>query len=396
MSWFGRRSDKPPLSSSQRKATSSPPTAAPTSAPASSSRAARSGPIKLQTREELFDAAIDSIASLLRSYGKHAFELDEMTAAQTAERFERWARHVLTGAPRPDAPEQPPAGRAWRALSHDFAGHRHKEQEHVVRMRTVVFEMMTGIREAFERDTAADARLREHVDRLRRLVRGGGTLAELRKEVAAAVSAIEETLAERQQRHQREMRAMGEKLQGMKAELSAVRRSAETDALTKVYNRASLDRHLEANANLADFTGEVVTLLLLDLDHFKQLNDTYGHQAGDRALQSAADAFVRAASRNTDFVARYGGEEFAVVLGDTPLERAVKVGERILDSVRKLTISHDGQQIRVTVSIGVAQHVPYESTKDWVARADRALYSAKEHGRDCVEVFCERPGSLIY
>jgi diguanylate cyclase (GGDEF)-like protein len=330
---------------------------------------------------------LDTLGSLLRSYGKHGFELDEMTASQTAERYERWARHVLTCAPRPDAEADGPTGvRAWRVLEHDFAQHRKQEHDHVGRIRSVVFEMMSGIREAFERDAAADARLRERLDKLNRLAASGGSVSELRKEIAATVVAIEESLNERQERHRREIRALGERLQGMKAELAAVRKTAETDALTKVYNRASLDRHLEANTNLSDFTGEPVTMLLLDLDHFKKLNDRYGHQAGDRVLQVAADTFVRAASRNTDFVARYGGEEFAIVLGDTPVAGGKKVAERILEAVRRLNVAHGGAELQVTVSIGVAQHAQFEPCSKWLARADGALYQAKQSGRDQVQV----------
>jgi diguanylate cyclase len=121
---------------------------------------------------------------------------------------------------------------------------------------------------------------------------------------------------------------------------------------------------------------------MVDVDHFKRINDTFGHPAGDEALRRLADTIVRTFPRRTDFVARYGGEEFAVVLPQEGVETARILGARLLVNVRNQSIELGGTAVRLTISIGFAVLRPGEETASWVARADHALYRAKQAGRD--------------
>jgi len=127
-------------------------------------------------------------------------------------------------------------------------------------------------------------------------------------------------------------------------------------------------------------------LVLVDIDHFKQINDIYGHTTGDNGLEAVAGALVRTFPRRADVVTRLGGDEFAVILGDATAADGGRLADRLLAAVRELELSAVPDALKVTVSVGVAEAIRGESSDNWFARADRALYDAKAEGRDRVVV----------
>lgn len=170
-------------------------------------------------------------------------------------------------------------------------------------------------------------------------------------------------------------------------------RLAETamqDGLTGIHNRRRFDDHLQRAWSQCVREKRPIALLLADIDHFKAFNDRYGHQAGDEALKAVAGALSRFARRPLDLAARYGGEEFAIILYDTGREHAVRIGEEILEAVRKLGIPHQdsGAAPVLTISLGIACVVP-AARRSWagvVQLADQALYAAKDGGRNRAEL----------
>ncbi len=143
-------------------------------------------------------------------------------------------------------------------------------------------------------------------------------------------------------------------------------------------------------------SGEPLMLLLIDIDHFKRVNDTWGHQTGDQVLRLVA-ATLSSATRAGDFVARYGGEEFAVILPGTRPDAALAVAERVRRSFegRDIVARTSGKSIGgVTLSAGGAQYDPGEKLADWIERADQALYSAKKGGRNRVMLAAPLPASI--
>ena len=180
-----------------------------------------------------------------------------------------------------------------------------------------------------------------------------------------------------------------EHLRRQKAELAQaleqIRQLATHDDLTGLLNRrAMLDRmQLEQRRSLR--SGSPLLIAQLDIDHFKVVNDTHGHAAGDLVLQSFADT-VRRNVRDTDVLARWGGEEFVLLLCDTPAADAVALMERLRQAVQamQVPVAQGGQPITVTVSIGLARHTPADPLAGTLERADRALYAAKAGGRNRV------------
>ena len=162
------------------------------------------------------------------------------------------------------------------------------------------------------------------------------------------------------------------------------------DTLTELPNRRSFDQHLHNEWKRAVREKTPMSVLMVDVDHFKNYNDKYGHPQGDAALRSVADAFRRNMKRPADFSARWGGEEFVALLARTDGEGAMIVAELVRETVEQTEIPcKDGTISKVTISIGVNTQIPKREDliSDFVSRADTALYAAKNAGRNKVCVF---------
>jgi diguanylate cyclase (GGDEF)-like protein len=161
--------------------------------------------------------------------------------------------------------------------------------------------------------------------------------------------------------------------------------SALRDSLTKLFNKRYFLDRLDAELKFAQRHRTAVSLLLLDLDHFKKVNDTLGHLAGDAVLATIAAALSKAV-RNEDVVARYGGEEMAIILRAISIEPAMAMAERMRKVVEAAAIPFDGKDLRVTVSVGVAEYpnTPATQIDELIEAADKALYRAKDGGRNRV------------
>ncbi|KMY66039.1 hypothetical protein AAU61_18920 [Desulfocarbo indianensis] len=168
--------------------------------------------------------------------------------------------------------------------------------------------------------------------------------------------------------------------------LATIRGLAITDELTGLCNRRHIMGVLQYQKSLADRGRHSFVLAFADLDHFKKVNDLHGHQAGDEVLKRFAQ-IAKGSIREVDYAARYGGEEFVMVLVQTGLPEAVKIAERIRTQVEEETfLKKEGVEIKITVSLGLTQYRPKESVEEALARADDALYAAKQEGRNRVVV----------
>ncbi|XKE44306.1 biofilm regulation diguanylate cyclase SiaD [Halomonas organivorans] len=187
---------------------------------------------------------------------------------------------------------------------------------------------------------------------------------------------------DRQLRRQRKLSRIADRYQDLLHERNqALEDASSRDPLTGLANRRRINHQLKRTIAESERRGRPFSLAMVDIDHFKRINDRYGHAAGDRALIVLAQA-LESALRVDDFCGRWGGEEFLVVLPNTDLVQAESMVTRLCDRLRDLDLGLAPDGPRVTASVGIAEHRPREDYRDTIRRADRALLSAKRDGRD--------------
>ena len=176
-----------------------------------------------------------------------------------------------------------------------------------------------------------------------------------------------------------------DEVESLRNQINELAALISTDALTGLYNFHHFETVLQAEMARSKRSGIPTSLVLADADHFKAVNDTYGHETGNLALKYLAD-ILRGEVRTTDIVCRYGGEEFAIIFPETHLNLAVKVADRIREQVARQPLVIDDGEIRLTVSMGASVYMKTSvlDRNDFIASVDQYLYEAKRSGRNCI------------
>jgi diguanylate cyclase (GGDEF)-like protein len=325
------------------------------------------------------DAVLDAVAAILRALRDAA-----AGDSDAASRLEAWARHVLVLASPPGAAADVVCiRRDWPGLSsHVTTYERAAVARSIGDLQDTVWLVVERLSRAIVGDTAADAAAASQLERLR--AAAGGSAEELRATALETVQRLSEIIDEKSTRQHELARELGERVDILKLELEDTRREADIDPLTRLWNRGVFQRELARAAQVRTLMDEPACLAIVDIDHFKQLNDEHGHTTGDSALEAIASALVRSFPRRSDVVTRLGGDEFVVILRDATRAEGGRLAERFLMAVRELEVPGARDTLNVTVSVGVAEALRGEAADSWFARADRALYEAKAGGRNCV------------
>ncbi|MCW5661523.1 MAG: diguanylate cyclase [Burkholderiaceae bacterium] len=205
---------------------------------------------------------------------------------------------------------------------------------------------------------------------------------------AEALALQQRTNEELERRVAQRTQELQQAMKDLAAANSELSKLSITDGLTKVYNRRYFDDALRNEYERATRNLVPLTLIMIDIDHFKRINDTVGHVGGDECLKLVAATLAATVSRLNDLVARYGGEEFAVMLPSTPPEQVPVVAERLRRAVEAIAFIHRGERVPLSISLGAISAVPnaHEGIFGFVARADDALYAAKKAGRNCFKL----------
>jgi diguanylate cyclase (GGDEF)-like protein len=371
--------------------------------------------------EDELDRCLDALASLVRCYGEQAFDCNHATAEELKESCEKWARHMLVGTPaipahelietsesnEPNEPNEPnesdepsegdesdeptearpqsPVPRDYRNLILTGRDQRRLESNYVIQslgdFHQAVWSFVQALRRAITLDRIADNTTSSHLRRLNDAVESNSP-TRIRREAEQCVQVVGTLINERDARQQGHIEILGQRLQALRGELEVVREQTERDALTGLFNRAAFDEQIERISDLDFLVNQGAYLFMMDVDHFKWVNDTHGHACGDLTLKGIAEAIRKCFDRSEGFVARFGGEEFAALIRAPSVEVAEGIAEKVLYAVRDLIIRYDEDQLRVSISIGLANLRPSEEAESWLKRADAALYRAKEAGRD--------------
>lgn len=352
------------------------------------------------------EAALETLAAVFRAMPHYPL-VDEPSAAVLYGDYEGWARHLLTGVP---PPGRSPSGigtsqRQWGQAQLFFREHRVAEQVRVQHREreysALAQDLLAALRDASAASGQLEVTLEAGLQRMQALL-ASNAVDRLRAEFACMAARLRDTLAgqramldhqigelrERlraaeQAKAESETRAreLGGTLAELRQALDEARLQMQIDPLTQLYNRGAFDAALRRYVELGQASGQLLALVLLDLDHFKHINDRYGHPVGDATLTAFANLLSRCFLRADDFVARYGGEEFAVLLFVSDAAQVVRLVETLFERLRGLHLPMLEGGV-LTCSGGYALLGPDGNCNDLARRADRALYRAKRNGRD--------------
>ncbi len=304
--------------------------------------------MKSRRRED--DNAAEVLAQILRLWGRYAFDTELGTSQETAVKLENWAQHILQGS-NVDVSnfEQPCSQRRRYAELCAFVERQRQAERHAL-------------------DTA-----NEEID---------GALLKISIHIGALQSEVRRLMGESKDPSLCELvnglEALDAEVGVLQRRSQMMRGETDQDALTALHSRQNFE--LTLSNLLANHRS--VLCMLIDLDHFSRLNDSYGHSVGDEFLRRVARVLQIAFDGPESYVARFGGEAFAVLLTDVDLNDGSARAEEILEKVRGLSLMQGESQISLTTSIGYVQSFPREQKDALLSRVKRALFSAKRH-RDC-------------
>lgn len=339
-----------------------------------------------------FDRALDAVGVLLTTYGELAFDTDRSTAQATKESCDDHWREVSLGPSKVAGEESRGSKRDYSKMLRFFEDQRKHEQQYVIHgignLREAVQEFAQCLTAAVFEDRHTDHQIDNQLTHLVGIV-GSNDLEAVRRETDRVVSLVRTAIARRRDREKEQLVHLGTQVQALRNELDAVRTQATLDALTQLFNRAAFDQEIDKVATLGLLLGSEPCLVMVDADHFKDINDLHGHPVGDEVLRAIADNLVRHFLRKEDFVCRFGGEEFAIVVRDSTLEKVASRVERARETMANASIATAAGPVTVTFSAGVTPLIHGEGPAKWIQRADRALYAAKHQGRNRVVILSE-------
>jgi len=262
-----------------------------------------------------------------------------------------------------------------------------REQREAAKIQNGLSELLgklAGVAAATGQGTADYARALEECERELASIGDAEGLQRVLKSLVQSTAAAHDAA----EKVQTELQSSRAELQQLRDSVGNLQSEAQSDPLTGLHNRRGFERTVaELYGEGGDGLGKCA-LLMADIDHFKKVNDSYGHLIGDQVIKAAAQV-LKSAIKGRDIVARFGGEEFVVLLPDTPAQGALALAEQIRTAFGKLRIRRQGSDeliAQVSISIGVATPLADESVEHAIDRADQALYRAKNEGRNCVRL----------
>ena len=247
--------------------------------------------------------------------------------------------------------------------------------------KNVIWDFADQLSEDVEYEKSQDHELGQSLEKLKDAVEAN-SIDDLRKQSREFIDFYIEVQTHRESRRTRRMDSMQENLADVRSKLTEATKSASTDHLTGAWNRRSFDDKAREHISALRDDKTACSLLMMDIDYFKRINDVYGHDVGDFVLQECVRILNQVFSGPNEFVSRVGGEEFTVLLPKFNAQDAVKKAEMALQAFRDEVIVHSDKKIKFTCSIGIAQLLDSETKDQWVKRADEALYKSKQGGRD--------------
>lgn len=315
---------------------------------------------------------------VIDTYNKHLIELEKHPVRKTREMLDEFAKELLKS-------DDKNLDRVLFRFRQFFSAYRIDESAYIQKtfedFRTIIWDFVDQISDDIDEEQKEDFEIRRSLDDLKEAVEAN-SIEDLKNQSRRFIDFYIEKQYKKDKRRNTRMKSIRKNLNLVKKQLADANTTLRTDHLTQAFNRKTFDEYMEQHHKLFGTSKHPVTLMLVDIDHFKKINDTFGHQVGDFVLKELVQTLKSMFNRDSDLLARIGGEEFAIILPDYQVEHAIKKAEEVLSRIRAEAYVHEEREIRFTVSIGIAQLNEGESMETWVKRADMALYSSKNNGRN--------------
>lgn len=315
---------------------------------------------------------------ILDAFSKNLIELDTTPIRKAREQFDELGKELLEGDPAK-------VEKALFRARQFFSSYRVEEYTYLQKcfddFRNIIWAFVDQLAEDFSDERKEDQLMQERLAELKDAVEAN-SIGSLKTSARLFIDNYMELQGRRNKRKTKKMDSIKRNLEVVKKKLNDTSELVNIDHLTKAMNRKGFDEAIKKQRGLFEISRKATTLVMVDIDHFKKINDTFGHAIGDFIIQECAGMIKKVFSRPADCIARVGGEEFAAILPETNAAQAMKMCEALLEQIRAEAFVQEEKTIRFTISVGIAQLQSQETAEQWVKRADVALYESKNGGRN--------------
>lgn len=332
------------------------------------------------TNQKALDLSEDraTLLYMIDAYSQHLTDFESSPARKVRELFDEFVKNIIKMDPENDE-------RTLFRFRQYFASYRIEEYSYVQKtfddFRGIIWDFVDQLSDDLKFDKAEDGKMAKNLDDLKDAVEAN-SIDSLKSNARQFIDNYIELQSKKDRRRTQRVDVIKKNLESVRKQLVEANDTINQDHLTKAFNRRSFDEHMRKTLALYELSRKPVSLLMVDIDHFKKVNDTYGHAIGDFVIQECVKMLKETFYRPSDFIARIGGEEFAIILPDHGVNEAKRRGEEALNKIRQEAFIQDNVTIKFTVSMGVAQLTPDETIESWMKRTDGALYDSKHNGRN--------------
>lgn len=315
---------------------------------------------------------------ILDIYNKHLFEIQNHSVRKVRAKLDTFAKELVQSDPETSE-------KALFRLRQFISSYRIDEYTYVQNtfddFKRIIWDFADHLSEEAQVEDATQGDINQSLEQLREAVESN-SIEELRTRSRDFINFYLKHQNANNERRSKRMESIKKNLTTVKKQLMEANQTMRKDHLTGAHNRRCYDEQIRRYLQLHEIDKDPMTLIVLDIDFFKKINDAYGHDIGDFILKECVRLLQESFSREEDFIARLGGEEFSVILPGCDINAAVKMAEEAMNRIRKEVFVQDKLEIRFTVSMGIAEITPGEGSESWYKRADEALYESKQTGRN--------------
>lgn len=337
---------------------------------------------KASGEPEKISEELATILFLIDIYNKNLWDTPKFSVRQAREELDQFSKKLIQS-------KNIDQEELFFQLRQFFNSHRIDETTYFLQafedFKTIIWGFADQLKEEVKDQRSNDQYIDAHFKELRDAVESN-SIEKLRTKSKEFISKYVEVQNKKENGKQKRLNSIKRNLNQFKKKLSEAQHTMNHDFLTGAYNRRFFEEQVKTFGAVAEIGESKSVMMILDIDHFKKINDSYGHDIGDFVLRECVGTIKKLFTRENDVVARLGGEEFAVFLPDYTMDSAMKKAEEVLDTIRKQVFVHGEHQIRFTVSLGLSEWRSSDHFETIYKRCDQALYEAKTSGRNKIVV----------